>query len=220
MTDPLTEKPVEVLWVKGSGGDLGSMKLDGFATLYLDKLEALKGLYRGSIRKTRWCTTSTIAPSISIRAPPRSTRRLHGFVPATPCRSRPCRCGDRHRRLEGFRKAHARKFSATRSGYLPWQRPGFDLGIKLGEMASEHPDYVRRRARQPRPVHLGRGLPRAAMRRRLRIINKAARWLEQNAREAGLRRRSVKPPRSAGARAAVAQRLHAAKSAGAFPRTK
>ena len=39
MTDPLTGKPVTVLWVKGSGGDLGSMKLDGFATLYLDKLE-------------------------------------------------------------------------------------------------------------------------------------------------------------------------------------
>src|SRR5437588_11984901 len=44
-TDPLTRKNVAVLWVKGSGGDLGSMKLDGFATLYLDKLNALKGLY-------------------------------------------------------------------------------------------------------------------------------------------------------------------------------
>ena len=38
--DPLTGEPVEVLWVKGSGGDIGSMKLDGFATLYLDKLSA------------------------------------------------------------------------------------------------------------------------------------------------------------------------------------
>src|SRR5919206_5104655 len=45
--DPLTRKDVTVLWVKGSGGDLGSMKLDGFATLYLDKLNALKSLYRG-----------------------------------------------------------------------------------------------------------------------------------------------------------------------------
>ena len=47
MTDPLTRKEETVLWVKGSGGDLGSMKLDGFSTLYLDKLYALKGLYRG-----------------------------------------------------------------------------------------------------------------------------------------------------------------------------
>src|SRR6187549_1132726 len=43
-TDPLTGATVDVLWVKGSGGDLGSMKLDGFATLYLDKLRALKRL--------------------------------------------------------------------------------------------------------------------------------------------------------------------------------
>src|SRR5690242_14546520 len=39
MADPLTRQPVEVLWVKGSGGDLGSMKLDGFSTLYMDRLE-------------------------------------------------------------------------------------------------------------------------------------------------------------------------------------
>ena len=47
MEDPLTRAPVDVLWVKGSGGDLGSMTIDGFATLYLGKLHALKGLYRG-----------------------------------------------------------------------------------------------------------------------------------------------------------------------------
>src|SRR5271169_4444111 len=47
MADPLTGKPERVLWVKGSGGDLGSMKLDGFATLYLDRLESLKNIYRG-----------------------------------------------------------------------------------------------------------------------------------------------------------------------------
>src|SRR5436309_13717030 len=45
--DPLTGAEVEVLWVKGSGGDLGSMKLDGFATLYLDKLNGLARVYRG-----------------------------------------------------------------------------------------------------------------------------------------------------------------------------
>src|SRR4051812_41911349 len=46
-TDPLTGETVSVLWVKGSGGDIGSMKLDGFATLYLDKFRALESLYRG-----------------------------------------------------------------------------------------------------------------------------------------------------------------------------
>src|SRR5450830_2093135 len=46
MTDPLSGEQVEVLWVKGSGGDLGSIKLDGFSTLYMDKLRALKQRYR------------------------------------------------------------------------------------------------------------------------------------------------------------------------------
>ena len=65
-----------MLWVKGSGGDLGSMKLDGFSTLYLDKLEALKGLYRGIAHEDEMVRLpARIAPSISIRAPPRSTRR-------------------------------------------------------------------------------------------------------------------------------------------------
>ena len=46
MKDPLSGADVKVLWVKGSGGDIGSMKLDGFATVYQDKLESLKGLYK------------------------------------------------------------------------------------------------------------------------------------------------------------------------------
>ena len=46
-TDPLTGDTVEVLWVKGSGGDLGSIKMGGFSSLYMDKLNALRGLYRG-----------------------------------------------------------------------------------------------------------------------------------------------------------------------------
>src|SRR5580693_1431340 len=46
-TDPLTGKPVEVLWVKGSGGDLGSIKRSGFATLYMDKLLELEHRYKG-----------------------------------------------------------------------------------------------------------------------------------------------------------------------------
>jgi rhamnose utilization protein RhaD (predicted bifunctional aldolase and dehydrogenase) len=47
MDDPLTGARTGVLWVKGSGGDLGSMKLDGFSTLYMDKLQALRQRYRG-----------------------------------------------------------------------------------------------------------------------------------------------------------------------------
>src|SRR5687768_6949050 len=49
--DPLTGESVPVLWVKGSGGDLGTMKLDGFSTLYLDKLLALQQQYRGQAQE-------------------------------------------------------------------------------------------------------------------------------------------------------------------------
>ena len=80
-TDPLTGAEVEVLWVKGSGGDLGSMKLDGFATLYLDKLEGLKSLYRGPEHEDEmvgllpYCTFGLNPRAASIDTP------LHGFLP-------------------------------------------------------------------------------------------------------------------------------------------
>ena len=99
MTDPLTGSRVTVLWVKGSGGDLGSMKRDGFATLYLDKLRALKSLYRGLAHEDEMvalfahCTFNLNPRATSIDTP------LHAFVPHRPCRSRPSRRGDRDRRL-------------------------------------------------------------------------------------------------------------------------
>src|SRR6185503_5764817 len=79
--DPLSGDNVEVLWVKGSGGDLGSMKLDGFATLYLAKLEALKALYRGPEHEDAMvgylphCTFNLNPRAASIDTP------LHGFLP-------------------------------------------------------------------------------------------------------------------------------------------
>src|SRR5579863_5823507 len=48
MTDPVSDDSIEVLWVKGSGGDLGTIKRDGFATLYMDRLLALKSRYQGT----------------------------------------------------------------------------------------------------------------------------------------------------------------------------
>src|SRR5438132_897510 len=79
--DPLSGVEVEVLWVKGSGGDLGSMKLDGFATLYLSKLEQLKQLYRGPEREDEMvgylphCTFNLNPRAASIDTP------LHAYVP-------------------------------------------------------------------------------------------------------------------------------------------
>ena len=76
MPDPLTGEEVDVLWVKGSGGDIGSMKMDGFATLYLDKLHALKRRYRGLEHEDEMvayfphCTFNLNPRATSIDTPP------------------------------------------------------------------------------------------------------------------------------------------------------
>lgn len=175
MKDPLTRKNVRVLWVKGSGGDIGSMKRDGFSTLYLDKLESLKGLYRGLAHEDEMvalfnhCTFDLNPRATSIDTP------LHAFVP--------------HRHVD---HVHAdaviaiaasvdaerltREVFGGRLGFLPWQRPGFDLGLKLGEMATRHPDYVG-------VVLGGHGLftwaetSKACYEMTLRVIQQAADWL-------------------------------------------
>ena len=153
--DPLTGAPATVLWVKGSGGDIGSMALDGFATLYLDKLEQLKGLYRGlddedaMVGYLPHCTFDLNPRAASIDTP------LHAFVPA--------------RHVDHVHPDAVIAIAASKNaerltqeifggeiGFLPWQRPGFDLGLKLGAIGGGEPRSRRRRARRPRPVHLGR----------------------------------------------------------------
>ncbi|MBL8907819.1 MAG: bifunctional rhamnulose-1-phosphate aldolase/short-chain dehydrogenase [Rhizobiales bacterium] len=176
--DPLTGKPVTVLWVKGSGGDLGSMKLDGFATLYLDKLESLKSLYSRldqedeMVHKLNHCTFNANPRAASIDT------CLHGYVP--------------HRHVDHVHSDAVIAIAASKDaerltyeifgdeiGFLPWQRPGIDLGIKLGEMAKANPNYV--------GVVLGsHGLftwgpdSKSCYETTLRIINKAADWLGHN----------------------------------------
>lgn len=137
-SDPLTGEAVEVLWVKGSGGDLGSIKLDGFSTLYLDKLHALEGLYRGLEHEDEMvgylphCTFALNPRAASIDTP------LHSFIPHAhvdhmhPDAVIAIACTARSEELT------ARVFGG-RIGWLPWQRPGFDLGLKLGQVARENP---------------------------------------------------------------------------------
>lgn len=138
-TDPLTGDPVTVLWVKGSGGDLGSMTLDGFSTLYLNKLDQLKDLYRGLEHEDEMvgylphCTFDLNPRAASIDTP------LHAYIP--------------HKHIDHMHpdaviaiactkhsKALTEKVFAGELGWLPWQRPGYDLGLKLEKVARENPD--------------------------------------------------------------------------------
>jgi rhamnulose-1-phosphate aldolase/alcohol dehydrogenase len=178
MTDPLTRQPVEVLWVKGSGGDIGSMKLDGFSTLYIDKLEHLKTLYRGIEHEDEMvgllshCTFDLNPRAASIDTP------LHGFVPHP-------HVDHVHADAVIAIAASARAEELTRQvfggeiGFLPWQRPGFDLGLKLEQLARAHPEYVG-------IVLGGHGLftwgetAKESYQTTLRIIRKAADWLAAN----------------------------------------
>ncbi len=139
--DPLSGEPVEVLWVKGSGGDVGTIKLDGFATLYMDKLEALKKLYRGVEHEDEMvgylphCTFNLNPRAASIDTP------LHAYVPRK-------HVDHMHPDAVIAIAAAANSKELTKTiygdeiGWLPWKRPGFELGLWLEKFARENPDAV------------------------------------------------------------------------------
>jgi rhamnose utilization protein RhaD (predicted bifunctional aldolase and dehydrogenase) len=139
--DPLTGQDVTVLWVKGSGGDIGSMKLDGFATLYMDRLESLKGIYKSLDQEDAMVhALNHCIFNLNPRAPSIDTC-LHGYVPYAHVD---------HVHSDAVIAIAASKDQVRLTeeifggelGYLPWQRPGIDLGIKLGEMAKANPKQV------------------------------------------------------------------------------
>ncbi|KAA3502037.1 bifunctional rhamnulose-1-phosphate aldolase/short-chain dehydrogenase [Rhizobium rhizogenes] len=137
-TDPLTGEKVRVMWVKGSGGDVGTIKLDGFSTLYLDKLEALKGIYKGVADEDRMvgflphCTFNLNPRAASIDTP------LHGFVPYDHVD---------HMHPDAIIAIAASKNSKELTqqifgddiGWLPWRRPGFQLGLDLEAFVKANP---------------------------------------------------------------------------------
>jgi rhamnulose-1-phosphate aldolase/alcohol dehydrogenase len=136
--DPLSGESVEVLYVKGSGGDLGSMKLDGFATLYQQKLLQLQRLYRGAAQEDAMvgylphCTFDLNARAASIDTP------LHSLLPfAHIDHVHPDAIIALAAASNGA--AATQEIFADSVGWIGWQRPGFDLGMKLKEYVSSRP---------------------------------------------------------------------------------
>ena len=136
--DPLTRASTTVLWIKGSGGDLGSMKLDGFATLYLDRLLQLESLYRGREHEDEMVAYLTHCTfNLNARAPSIDTP-LHAYLPFA-------HIDHVHPDAIIALAASSGGEAATREiwngavGWLPWKRPGFDLGLRLREYVQEHP---------------------------------------------------------------------------------
>ncbi len=136
--DPLTGEDTEVLWVKGSGGDLGSMKLDGFATLYMPKLLGLERLYRGldfedeMVAYLPHCTFDLNLRAASIDTP------LHAYLPfAHVDHIHPDAVIALAAARDGERTT--REIFGEKIGWLPWQRPGFDLGLRLRDLLAAKP---------------------------------------------------------------------------------
>lgn len=136
--DPLTGQPVEVLWVKGSGGDVGSMKLDGFATLYMDKLRALQGLYRGLEHEDEMvgylphCTFNLNTRAASIDTP------LHSSLPYAHVDHMHPDAVIAIAAMADSEAVTATVFDGT-VGWLPWLRPGYELGQRLKAYVEAHP---------------------------------------------------------------------------------
>lgn len=136
--DPLTGEEVEVMWVKGSGGDIGTLTRQGIAGLYADRLRALKNVYRGLAYEDE------IVPlyyhclyDLDSRAPSIDTA-LHGLLPFKHID---------HLHPDALISIAAAKDSQAitkeiwgdKMGWIPWQRPGFDLGIQLEKCLNENP---------------------------------------------------------------------------------
>jgi len=141
LTDPLTGEPRRVMAVKGSGGDLRSIATSGFALLYLDKLEALIGRYRGEAHEDEMvglyplCAFGTNTVAASIDTP------LHAFLPFPHVdHLHPdwaialAASANGAKKLEEFNRQYGRQII-----WVPWQRPGFELALMLRNAVEADP---------------------------------------------------------------------------------
>jgi rhamnose utilization protein RhaD (predicted bifunctional aldolase and dehydrogenase)/NAD(P)-dependent dehydrogenase (short-subunit alcohol dehydrogenase family) len=133
LPDPFTGKPVRVLAVKGSGGDLGSIRESGFALLSLDRLEQLKQMYRGERYEDEMVRYYPLAAFGENRVAASIDTPLHAFLPFLHVdHLHPdwaialAASANGKRKLEEFNREFSRKLI-----WLPWQRPGFELALMI-----------------------------------------------------------------------------------------
>ena len=140
LTDPFPGKPVRVLAVKGSGGDIGSITESGFAILYLDRLEQLKKLYRGEKYEDEMVKYYPLSAFGENRVAASIDTALHAFLPFDHVdHLHPdwaialAASANGKQKLEEFNRQFGRKI-----GWLPWQRPGFELALMLERAVAEN----------------------------------------------------------------------------------
>ena len=136
--DPLTGKETEVMWVKGSGGDLGTMKRSGLAALYVDRLRSLKNVYRGidhedeMVELFNHCIYDLASKAPSIDTP------LHGFLPFKHIDHLHPDAAIAIAAAKDGKQITQDLFNGT-IGWVNWQKPGFDLGLQLKQCLDENP---------------------------------------------------------------------------------
>jgi len=203
--DPLTGQDVEVLWVKGSGGDNASIKLDGFATLYMDKLRALKGLYRGVEFEDEMVG---YLPHATFNLNPRASSidtPLHAYV------NRPY-VDHMHPDAIIAIAASTNSRELTRQifgdtiGWLPWKKPGFELGLWLEKFALENPN-AKGAILESHGLFTWGDTPKECYETTIAIINQAIEWFEKETEGKTIFGGEAVSSLDADARRAVAARL-------------
>jgi len=140
-TDPVTGEPADLLWVKGSGGDLGTLTADGLAVLRLDRLQALTAVYPGEDREDEMVAAFDYCLHGKGGAAPSIDTAMHGLVGAAHV--------DHLHPDAGIAFATAadgeeltRACFGDRVAWLPWRRPGFQLGLDIAEVYRTRPEAI------------------------------------------------------------------------------
>ncbi|MFI2293667.1 bifunctional aldolase/short-chain dehydrogenase [Isoptericola sp. NPDC019571] len=139
--DPVTGQDVELLWVKGSGGDLGTLTAKGLAVLRLDRLRALTEVYPGVEREDEMVAAFDYCLHGKGGAAPSIDTAMHGLVDAAHV--------DHLHPDAGIAIATAvdgpeltQKIFGGKVVWVPWRRPGFQLGLDIAEIKAAHPDAI------------------------------------------------------------------------------
>jgi len=141
LPDPFTGKSVNVLAVKGSGGDIGSIKESGFALLYMDRLESLKALYKGEAFEDGMVSFYPLSAFGENKVAASIDTPLHAFLPFPHVdHLHPdwaialAASANGKQKLAEFNQQYGRKVV-----WLPWQRPGFELALMLEKAVKDNP---------------------------------------------------------------------------------
>ncbi|MFD3491849.1 bifunctional aldolase/short-chain dehydrogenase [Streptomyces sp. NPDC058690] len=140
-TDPVTGGDIELMWVKGSGGDLGTLKADGLAALRLDRLRALTGVYPGVEREDEMVAAFDYCLHGKGGAAPSIDTAMHGLVEAAhvdhlhPDSGIALACA-----ADG--EALTKECFGNQVVWVPWRRPGFQLGLDIAAVKAAHPEAI------------------------------------------------------------------------------